>query len=146
MSSLKYFTYPTYGDTLSDQFHYSQAVRVENRIEISGQGGWDPKTGTIPEDIAEEIDQAFSNVDLVLKTAGGKGWSQVYRINAYITAGGFTEEGLGAFAASMKKWCGPDHRPLLTAIGASQLAFEEMRVEIEVVALLNSEKKESESK
>jgi enamine deaminase RidA (YjgF/YER057c/UK114 family) len=23
-----------------EKFHYSQAVKVENRVEISGQGGW----------------------------------------------------------------------------------------------------------
>lgn len=38
MSSLSYFNYSPFSGTLSDQSHYSQAVRVGDRIECSGQG------------------------------------------------------------------------------------------------------------
>ncbi|QLI68687.1 uncharacterized protein G6M90_00g052220, partial [Metarhizium brunneum] len=53
---------------------YSQAVRVGDRIECSGQGGWDPDARgvVVPDDIHEEIAQAFSNVELALRSAGGK--------------------------------------------------------------------------
>ena len=40
-------------------------------------GGWDPETGEINTEINAQIDQAFKNVDLNLRDAGGKGWSQV---------------------------------------------------------------------
>ncbi|GAB1319880.1 Endoribonuclease L-PSP [Madurella fahalii] len=131
MSHLKYFDYPEYGLVLSNQSRYSQAVRVGDRIECSGQGGWDPTTGQIPSDIAAEIEQAFANVDLCLRTAGGKGWSQVYRINLYVTD--LSEATLGAWGKCMQKWV-PNHRPILTGIGVAQLALPGMRVEIEVVA------------
>jgi enamine deaminase RidA (YjgF/YER057c/UK114 family) len=39
-------------------------------------GGWDPETGEIHKDLDKEIDQAFKNVDLAIRTAGGKGWDQ----------------------------------------------------------------------
>lgn len=39
MSSLKYHSYEGYGQTAVKDFHYSQAVRVGDRIECSGQGG-----------------------------------------------------------------------------------------------------------
>lgn len=42
-------------------------------------GGWDPQTEKISDDLAEHVNQAFSNVELTLKHAGGKGWSQVYK-------------------------------------------------------------------
>jgi enamine deaminase RidA (YjgF/YER057c/UK114 family) len=48
-------------------------------------GGWDPK-GPVPASATEinaPIDQAFKTVDFNLKHAGGKGWSQVFRVNSY---------------------------------------------------------------
>jgi enamine deaminase RidA (YjgF/YER057c/UK114 family) len=38
MSHLKYFSYPGVGMRNWAQYSYSQAVRVGNRIECSGQG------------------------------------------------------------------------------------------------------------
>lgn len=79
MSNLPYHTYPNVGDWARTHLNYSQAVRVGSQIHISGQGGWDPDAATpeIRESVVEEIAQAFSNVELALKTAGGKGWEQV---------------------------------------------------------------------
>jgi enamine deaminase RidA (YjgF/YER057c/UK114 family) len=41
MPEIKFFTTPGYGETLLKNRHYSQAVRIGDRVEISGQGGWD---------------------------------------------------------------------------------------------------------
>lgn len=38
MSHLQYFDYPGYGERSKKDVNYSQAVRIDNRIEISGQG------------------------------------------------------------------------------------------------------------
>jgi hypothetical protein len=38
MSSLQYFDYEGFGERSKRDLNYSQAVRIENRIEISGQG------------------------------------------------------------------------------------------------------------
>jgi hypothetical protein len=38
MSSLKYSVYPGAGEFLSKVLYYKQAVRIGDRIEISGQG------------------------------------------------------------------------------------------------------------
>lgn len=94
-------------------------------------GGWDPETSKIHADLSDEIDQAFANVDMNLKHAGGKGWSQVYRINMYLLDL-HNEEGLVAVVRNMKKWM-PDHQPIMTCVGVKEL-FETMRIEIEVVA------------
>jgi enamine deaminase RidA (YjgF/YER057c/UK114 family) len=79
MSHLQYFDYPNFGTRTKKELGASQAVRVGNFIELSGQGGWDPKTEEFPLALSEEIDQAFSNVQLALTTAGGNVRSQ----NAY---------------------------------------------------------------
>ncbi|KLU83888.1 endoribonuclease L-PSP [Magnaporthiopsis poae ATCC 64411] len=131
MSQPSYHTYPGYAVGLSEGFGYSQSVRVGERIEASGQGGWDRETGKIPEDPLEEINQAFSNLDVALKDAGGKGLSQVYRLNAYLTD---MDRFLEPAGEAMKKWF-PNHRPLLTAVGVASLALPGMHVEIEGVAL-----------
>ncbi|KAF7121817.1 hypothetical protein CNMCM5793_009370 [Aspergillus hiratsukae] len=83
MSHLTYYNYPGVGKTKQTKFKYSQAVRIGDRIECAGQGGWNPTTGTIPREINAQIDQAFANVDMNLRNAGGEGWSQVYRVNSY---------------------------------------------------------------
>jgi enamine deaminase RidA (YjgF/YER057c/UK114 family) len=108
MANLEYSSYDGYGDFAGEYYWYSQAVRVGDRIECSGQGtldpvyprrvprpkirfdkesgGWDAKVPPygVPKDVKDEVLNAFSNVELALKTAGGKGWSQVYKVTLYI--------------------------------------------------------------
>ena len=81
--------------------------------------------------ISEQIDQAFRNVDLALKTAGGKGWSQVYKVRSYHVP--MNNEALECMVRNFRLWM-PDHQPLYTCIGAPRLAEDDMRVEIEVEA------------
>ncbi|TDZ61746.1 hypothetical protein CTRI78_v004163 [Colletotrichum trifolii] len=96
-------------------------------------GGWDAETGEIPSGLEEEIDQAFENVDLALRTAGGEGWSQVFRVRIYALDEAFAEDGVGRMVENIKKWA-PDHAPLLTGVGVSKLGQPGMRVEVEVSA------------
>ncbi|KAH8660082.1 L-PSP endoribonuclease family protein [Xylariales sp. PMI_506] len=131
MADLKYYSYPGKGVANKNRFWYNQAVRVDNRIECSGQGGWDPVTGVFPREINAQIDQAFKNVELTLKDAGGKGWSQVYRINTYHVP--INEEALEAVTRNLKQYA-PNHQPIWTAVGVTRLAEDDMRIEIEVVA------------
>ncbi|KAK6819258.1 hypothetical protein P875_00042794 [Aspergillus parasiticus SU-1] len=131
MSHLTYYNYPGVGERNRQNFKYSQAVCISDRIECSGQGGWDPNTGEFYKEINAQIDQAFANVDLALKTAGGKGWSQVYRVNSYHVP--INNEALEAMVRNFRKWM-PDHEPLWTCVGVTRLGEDDMRVEIEVVA------------
>ncbi|EAU93517.1 endoribonuclease L-PSP [Coprinopsis cinerea okayama7 len=134
MSTLEYFTYDGFAEQLRDGFWYNQAVKIGDRIECSGQGGWDPATGKLPTSITAEIDQAFSNVDLALRTAGGQGWSQVYKIHIYMLDIK-DEEAVKALVRNMKKWM-PNHKPILTVVGVKDLALEGMRIEVEVAAVI----------
>lgn len=38
MSGLQYSVYPGFGEFARESLGYNQAVRVDNRIELSGQG------------------------------------------------------------------------------------------------------------
>lgn len=94
-------------------------------------GGWDPKTLEIPSDLNEEVDQAFKVVDLALRTAGGKGWEQVYKVNSYHVP--LNDAAMDAMVRNFRKWM-PNHQPIWVCIGVPALAQEKMHVEIEVVA------------
>jgi enamine deaminase RidA (YjgF/YER057c/UK114 family) len=82
-------------------------------------------------DLKKQIDQAFSNIDLALKSAGGKGMSQVFRITSYHP--NLTNDAMKAVKENLEKWF-PHHRPIWTAVGVEKLAFPEMLVEIEAAA------------
>ncbi|KAK0762784.1 hypothetical protein N5P37_005602 [Trichoderma harzianum] len=129
----KFSAYPGFGDHAFELYGYSQAVRIGSRVDISGQGGWDPNSEdvVISADIKEEIDQAFRNVDLTLKNAGSKGLSQAVQIRSYHTNLG--DEVIAHMTENFKKWI-PDHKPIWTAIGVTKLGLPGMRVEIEAVA------------
>lgn len=86
-----------------------------------------------PKDLKAEYEQAFKNVDLALKTAGGKGWSQVFRVNSYHTNLEDTAVVTGLMIEGYNKWM-PDHAPIWTQIGVKQLGAPDMHVEIEVIA------------
>jgi enamine deaminase RidA (YjgF/YER057c/UK114 family) len=110
---------------------YVNLRQTLNKLTTS-PGGWDPITNKISENLDEEIDQAFSNVDLNLKDAGGKGWSQVFRVNIYCVTN-LNEQAFAAMLRNFKKWM-PDHQPIFTLVGVTQLGLPEMRIEIEVSA------------
>ncbi|QKX63403.1 uncharacterized protein TRUGW13939_10573 [Talaromyces rugulosus] len=131
MSGLQYYAYPGVGVRNKKTFKYSQAVRVGDNIECAGQGGWNPETGEFYKEIDAQIDQAFKNVELTLKDAGGKGWEQVYRVNSYHVS--INDEALDAMVRNFRKWV-PDHEPIWTCVGVTRLGEDDMRVEIEVVA------------
>jgi len=131
MSHLQYFVYPGAGEVLRDKYGYSQAVKIGDRIECSGQGGWDPQSFAIASAASAQIEQAFANVELALKTAGGNGWAQVYKVVSYHVP--LDDEAFEVMHACFRRYM-PDHRPLWTAVAVPALALEAMKVEIEVVA------------
>lgn len=78
MSTLKYGNDPAYGSQLSERNHYSQFVHLPHGItKCSGQGGWTKDGAMDPDDPEGQIERAFDNVELVLKTAGLSGWEDV---------------------------------------------------------------------
>jgi reactive intermediate/imine deaminase len=64
---------------------YSQAVRVDNTVYLSGQIPLDPKTMTLCSDeIAEQVDQVFRNLQAVTEAAGGS-LADIAKLNIYLT-------------------------------------------------------------
>jgi reactive intermediate/imine deaminase len=64
---------------------YSQAVKVENTIYLSGQIALDPESMQVVEgDIAVQIRRVFDNLKAVADAAGGD-FSDFVKLNVYLT-------------------------------------------------------------
>ncbi|MDP2805996.1 MAG: RidA family protein [Gallionellaceae bacterium] len=63
---------------------YSQAVRVENTVYLSGQIGLDPATMQMVEGIDAQIHQVFKNLQAVTLAAGGS-LNDIVKINIFLT-------------------------------------------------------------
>lgn len=150
MSHLTYYTYPGYGERVQKNLWYSQAVRMGDVIETAGQGssfharlkifvlirnantgGWDRDTDKLDPDVVKQIEQAFDNVDVTLKAAGARGWEDVFFLRSHHLP--LNDVAMEAMVRCLKRYC-PDHQPAWTALGVPRLAFDDMRVEIEVRA------------
>lgn len=124
-------TTPGYGETMLKALHYSQALKVGDRIETSGQGGWDDNL-KIPNCIEEEIAQAFLNVERTLATAGAN-WEHVVHVNSY-HVGGFPPIVNETMTKLFRHYM-PNRAPIWTEVGVESLGLPEMRIEIRVTAI-----------
>nr|WP_297458850.1 RidA family protein [uncultured Halomonas sp.] len=131
MSKPEFFITPGYGEKALDLLYYSQVVRVDDRVEISGQGGWNDDF-EISESLVEEIEQAFRNVERTLETAGA-GWEHVIHVNSY-HVGGFPPE-VNETMTRLYRHYMPNHAPIWTQTGVEALGLPTMRVEIRVTAI-----------
>lgn len=131
MSKPEFFVTPGYGERQLRTFHYSQAVKIGNRVETSGQGGWNDNW-EFPESLTAEIAQAFRNVERTLASAGAA-WQHVIQVNSYHV--GFPDEVNQTMTERFRHYM-PDHAPIWTALGVAALGDPKMRVEIRVTAIL----------
>jgi reactive intermediate/imine deaminase len=63
---------------------YSQAVRVENTVYLSGQIGLDPTSMQMVEGIEAQIHRVFQNMRAVADATGGS-LDDVVKLNIYLT-------------------------------------------------------------
>ncbi|MER5458670.1 Rid family hydrolase [Micromonospora sp. NPDC002389] len=136
MTEPQFFATPGYGPWMLENRHYHQAVRIGDRVDISGQGGWDDQL-TFPESIEEEIVRAFDNVERTLATAGAT-WRDVVSVDSFHVSD--SPDVLGevhgeVMIEQFRKRMG-DRSPIWTMIGVAMLAAPNMRVEIRVTAVV----------
>lgn len=131
--------HPTPGDNpvsrFQEQLGYSQAVRVGDRVEISGQGGWDLDL-TFPRDLEAEIVQAFDNVAMVLAEAGTS-WSDVVSVDSFHLPDADDQIGERPTRVMVEQMRArmAGRRPIWTQVGVAALGAPGMRVEIRVTAI-----------
>lgn len=63
---------------------YSQAVRVDNTVYLSGQIGLDPNTMHMVEGIEAQVHRVFQNLRAVADAAGGS-LDDMVKLNVYLT-------------------------------------------------------------
>jgi len=131
MEKAEFFVTPGYGERQLKMHGYSQVVKIGNRIETSGQGGWNDDW-EFPEELKDEIAQAFDNVARTLEVAGAT-WENVVAIHSYHV--GFQEEVNAMMTENFRKYM-PNHAPIWTLLGVEKLGDPKMRVEIRVVAVI----------
>ncbi|KAA0082761.1 hypothetical protein CIW52_17690 [Mycolicibacterium sp. P9-64] len=139
MSKTEFFDTPGYGELVRANYHYSQAVRIGDRVNISGQGGWDDDQTVSVDSLEAEIDKAFDNVERTLAAAGAT-WQDVVNVRTYHVPTGddsIGDDHLTAVVGQFRKRAGR-HLPLWTAIGVKALGLPEMNIEVEVEAIIGS--------
>jgi len=116
------------GSSFEKDVGYSRAVVAGDWVFVSGCTGFDYSKMTISDDLLEQTEQCFRNIEAALKQAGA-GLKDVVRVT-YILPD-----------ASQFQKCWPvlrkhfgDIRPACTMISAG-LAQPNMKIEIEVTAL-----------
>jgi enamine deaminase RidA (YjgF/YER057c/UK114 family) len=155
MSHLKYTDGSPLGAKFGAMCHYSQAVVLPTGVvKLSGQGGWNPTTGSLSAEATEggeeattgdkqflsvhaQIDNALNSIEVLLRDAGcTNGWGAVYQVRSYHVA--LDSDAFFYMVRKIKEKCGEDHRPVWTAVGIEKLGLDGMKVEIEVEAILPS--------
>ena len=100
----------------------------ERLIFVSGQGGTDPATGTIADNVSQQTEQCLKNVQAILEAAGS-GLQHVLRCGVFLMD-------MGEFKnmnTSYSRMFG-DHRPARTTVQVAGLPGEGLLVEIDAIA------------
>ncbi len=116
-------------DEMEPVSHYCHATRAGERVWISGTVGV-RSDGTIPEDTAEQFQLAIDTVDRCLKAAGAEA-RHVVKVTVLLT-----DINDRAAINPMRQAYFGEHRPASTLFEVSALISPEMKVEIEVEAVV----------
>ncbi len=118
------------GWTWDDRLPLAQAKQVGDTIYVSGQIAYDPSGRIVGEgDMKAQTRQAFENIKTVLERAGS-GLKDIVKINTYIT----DRSKFMDMIAARSEVFGNDP-PASTAVVVQALAFPELLVEVEAIAI-----------
>ncbi|MDE0048206.1 MAG: RidA family protein [Rhodospirillales bacterium] len=109
--------------------HGVEAVDVSRLLHVSGQVGTDPD-GTVPEDVAAQIERVWLNIEAVLAEAGMTTANIVRTITYMLDA-----DCVPLLAAARRQHLGADHKAASTTIVVAGLVKPEWKVEIDAVAV-----------
>ena len=119
------------GSTFERDIGYSRAVVVDNWVMVSGTTGFDYASMTISEDVVEQAEQCFKNIEHALSQAGSS-LRDVVRVTYVLPHAADFE----ACWPVTRKYFG-ETRPAAMMIAAG-LADDRMKIEIEVTAVKSS--------
>ena len=102
----------------------------ERLIFVSGQGGTDPATGKIADDVEAQTEQCLKNVQAILQ-AGGSDLKHVLRCGVFLIDMKEFPRMNGVYARMFG-----EHRPARTTVQAAGLPGDGLRVEIDCIAYI----------
>lgn len=115
------------GSKFEAEIGYSRAVVEGDMVYVSGTTGYNYTNMTISNDVVEQADQCFKNIDAALKQAGSS-LEKIVRVH-YIFP---NREDFQKCWPVFKKYLG-EVRPAATMFVAG-LSVDEMKIEVEVTA------------
>jgi 2-iminobutanoate/2-iminopropanoate deaminase len=107
---------------------YSPGMGFERLIFVSGQGGVDPATGTLADDVEAQTEQVLTNIRTILQAAGSD-LQHVLRCGVFLLDMGEFKKMNAVYARMFE-----DHRPARTTVGVAALPGDGLRVEIDAIA------------
>ncbi|WP_426510887.1 RidA family protein [Dactylosporangium sp. McL0621] len=120
------------GSTFEREIGYSRAVVDGDWVHVSGTTGFDYARMTISDDVVEQAEQCWRNIDAALKEAGASP-ADVVRVRYLLPDAADFE----LCFPVLRRWMG-DVRPAAT-MQVCGLSDPRMRIEIEVTARRGSE-------
>ena len=117
-------------DEMTPVSHYCHVTRAGSHVWVSGTVGVRPD-GSIPEDVTEQFQLAIDAIDRCLKVAGASA-RNVVKVTVLLTD---INDRL-AVNPIRQAYFG-EHRPASTLYEVSRLVAPEMKVEIEVEAVID---------
>ncbi|MEK9722244.1 MAG: Rid family hydrolase [Rhodospirillaceae bacterium] len=126
MTEIQRFLLP---DEMEPVSHYCHATRAGDRVWVSGTVGR-RADGTIPDDVVEQFQIAIDAVDRCLKAAGAEA-RHVVKVTVLLT-----DIADRAKINPIRQRYFGEHRPASTLFEVSALVAPEMKVEIEVEAVI----------
>jgi 2-iminobutanoate/2-iminopropanoate deaminase len=110
---------------------YDHAMRAGRTLYVAGQVSRDAGGALVaPGDAAGQIRQVYSNLDTVLRSAGATP-AHVVKVTTYLVD---PADGAAVTAARLAYF--GDHRPPHTGLIVAALGGPEVKVEVEVIAVL----------
>ena len=110
--------------------HYSQCIKHNGILYLSGQLPIDPATKAIPESIEEQTDMALKKVKLILNEAGSS-IEKVLQMRIYISDIALWDKVNERYSAFFK-----DHKPVRSVIPTRDLHFGCL-IEVEATAVIS---------
>ena len=107
---------------------YSPGMGFEKLIFVSGQGGTDPATGKIADNVEQQTEQCLKNVQTILEAAGS-GLQHVLRCGVFL----MDMREFKTMNAIYARMFG-EHRPARTTVGVAGLPGDGLLVEIDCIA------------
>jgi 2-iminobutanoate/2-iminopropanoate deaminase len=118
----------------SSQYSYSQGISIEapkKIVFVAGQVSLDKEGKLVgKDDIVKQTEQAFKNVELVLKEAQCT-FDDIVKLNVYVKR----EEDFFKVTESRKKILGGGNFPASTLVQVKSLAYPDLLVEVEAIAI-----------